>query len=192
MSNHEKDITNMMCLDIFLSSLSNDEYSQIKHKLKPPKHSFAPLLSWDIISQERFIKKHQAKRAFDQSELNIFSKKYNWTNSVNEVIDNHYQALVLTDPSLVIQWVNEGFTKMTGYPGHHVIGKTPRVLQGKNTSPETRKQIRKKLSYGKPFREVITNYRKNHEEYECELNIYPIYNNSGNISHFLALENEIS
>ncbi|MGE5900335.1 PAS domain-containing protein, partial [Klebsiella pneumoniae] len=52
------------------------------------------------------------------------------------VITNTHDAVLITEaepfdePGPSIIYVNEAFTKMTGYTAEEVIGKTPRILQG--------------------------------------------------------------
>ncbi|MEM8967502.1 MAG: PAS domain-containing protein, partial [Bacteroidota bacterium] len=102
-----------------------------------------------------------------------------------------YEALVLTDQYQVIQWVNEGFTSMTGYPASAVIHQRPTMFQGEATSNDTRTRIRTKLKAAEPFQEVIVNYRHNGESYLCQLNVFPMKDSRGTVQHFLALEKEV-
>ncbi|WP_181452643.1 MULTISPECIES: PAS domain-containing protein [Algoriphagus] len=63
-----------------------------------------------------------------------------------------YKAIVLTDPSQFIIWVNSGFAQMTGYSRKYAVGKKPTFLQGKNTSVESKialsQQIPSKIAFG--------------------------------------------
>jgi hypothetical protein len=51
MPKSSKDLNGMMCLDLYLMSLSNEEYEKIKYRIGPPKENKFPLECWDIISQ---------------------------------------------------------------------------------------------------------------------------------------------
>ena len=98
-------------------------------------------------------------------------------------------AVILTDNLRRILWVNEDFTRITGYAYEEVIGKSPGVLlQGPETEPEVVERIRLGLSSEIPFKEEITNYRKNGEAYVCKLVIYPIHNPEKELINFLAFE----
>ena len=56
-------------------------------------------------------------------------------------------AVIITNQSGLIEWVNDGFTRISGYFLDEVIGKKPgTILQGKDTDPETKKRIREKLN----------------------------------------------
>lgn len=97
-------------------------------------------------------------------------------------------AVILTDPNRKIIWVNNDFTDITGYPLHEVMGKKPSLLQGAGSESDAIKRIRRGLEEQIPFKDQITNYRKNGEEYLCKLVIYPIFNEDHKLLHFIAFE----
>lgn len=70
-------------------------------------------------------------------------------------------AVVLTDREGFIVWVNDGFTRITGYGLDEVAGRKPgHVLQGPATDPETVRRISAALARGEGFTEEILNYAK--------------------------------
>lgn len=179
---------NMMSLDIYASNLDKEEYAKISDKLIPSSKKSINILSWGI--QDLF----EEKSVFNDLRIvKTFSKNYNWKNNISAIIkDNYYESLVLTDSNKRILWVSDGFKKMTGYEKEFALNKTPRFLQGEKTKESTRKRIKEKLLKGKPFKDVIINYRKDKTSYKCELHIIPLHNNeTTKITHFLALEKEI-
>lgn len=97
-------------------------------------------------------------------------------------------AIVLTDAKRKIIWVNDGFTKMTGYSLSEVVGKKPSILQGPDSEVSVIERIRKCLDRKIPLKENITNYRKNGESYICKLVVHPIFGNEGSLTNFIAFE----
>ncbi|MEM8525516.1 MAG: PAS domain-containing protein [Bacteroidota bacterium] len=97
-------------------------------------------------------------------------------------------AVILTDPERKIIWVNNDFTDITGYSLHEVMGRKPSLLQGAKSEPDAIQRIRKGLEELIPFKDEITNYRKNGQEYPCKLVIYPIFNEDHQLLHFIAFE----
>jgi PAS domain S-box-containing protein len=97
-------------------------------------------------------------------------------------------AIVLTDAQRKIIWVNDGFTKMTGYSLPEVVGKKPSILQGPASEPSVIERIRKCLDREIPLKENITNYRKNGESYTCKLVVHPIFSSNGDLTNFIAFE----
>jgi PAS domain S-box-containing protein len=190
MSKPSKNIGQMICLDIYLSSLDEKERQKTASKLKPTDHKLHPLLCGDIYSSYTNQRATEEKRKKDLQALFLFYKKLNWNVDLEEILKNDYFTLVLTDTDQTIQWVNKSFSAMTGYPINYAIGRSPRFLQGEKTSEETKKRIRQQLSFLEPFETTVTNYRKNKDEYRCKVNIYPIQNKQSQVTHFLALERE--
>lgn len=99
-----------------------------------------------------------------------------------------YVAIIITDNSKHILWVNDDFTEISGYTLDEIEGKKPDFLQGKKTKEETIQSIRKQLKLGKPFKNEVINYRKNGEEYSCDLVIHPIHDSDNKLTNFIAFE----
>jgi len=97
-------------------------------------------------------------------------------------------AVILTDASKRIMWVNDDFTEITGYPLSEVLGKKPSLLQGPGSEKEAIQRIRYHLKSKVPFKDQITNYRKNGEPYLCRLAIHPVFNEDGQLTNFIAFE----
>lgn len=188
MNNTNDDLSNLMCLDIFLSSLSVEDNHQVARNITI-KNTF-PVMSWDFSGNH--LSNFQHHRIIkDKAHLNKFSKYYNWQIDIEKTLDKPYDALVLTDATEDIIWVNDGFKKMTGYESNYAIGRKPNFLQGVKTSKETRWEIKNDLLRKTPFTAVIVNYKKNNEKYLCEINVIPIINQQNEITHFISLERAI-
>ena len=81
---------------------------------------------------------------------------------------------------------------MTGYLKEELIGKTPRILQGPKTDRAVLNKIRIALENQTTCETEIINYSKKGEEYWVELAIAPVTNHTGKISHFIAIEKDIT
>ncbi len=101
---------------------------------------------------------------------------------------NKEVSVIITDSQTLIIWVNEQFSKMTGYELHEVRGKKASLLQGRNTEKSAVSRIRTSLQKKVQFHDRITNYRKNGEEYTCALTIHPIFDIKGDLLNFVAFE----
>ncbi|NBC08009.1 MAG: helix-turn-helix domain-containing protein [Bacteroidetes bacterium] len=98
-------------------------------------------------------------------------------------------AVILTDATKKILWVNDDFTKITGYSLPEVFGQNPgRILQGPESEKDAIQQIRQGLKSNMPFRGEITNYRKSGEEYLCRLVIHPVFDNDQRLTNYIAFE----
>ncbi len=101
------------------------------------------------------------------------------------------EAEPISEPGPRILFVNPIFEKMTGYKNEEVIGRSPRFLQGPNTDKKTLRQIREHLLQWKSIRAEILNYRKDGSEFWVELDIFPLANEKGRYTHWVAIQREI-
>ena len=74
--------------------------------------------------------------------------------------DASVDMIMLTDSESHIEYVNPSFCQLTGWESAEVIGKTPSILKGGKTSPETYKALKETLAQGKPWRGRLLNRRK--------------------------------
>lgn len=98
----------------------------------------------------------------------------------------------LDAPGPEIVYVNQAFTDLTGFTPEEVIGKNPRILQGPESDTKTRAEIRAALVRKEPFRTVILNYSKSGRKYWLDINIIPLQNRNGEVTHFAAIERDLT
>ena len=102
-------------------------------------------------------------------------------------------AVVLTDAAGLVVWVNEGFTRLTGYTLPEMLGKKPgTVLQGPGTDAETVRRIGERLRKGEGFSEEILNYGKDGRSYWLAVEVQPIHDDAGRLTNFMAIEIDIT
>lgn len=89
-----------------------------------------------------------------------------------------------------IVYVNEAFDRITGYTRDQVIGRTPRILQGPKTQRSELDRIRKALETESPVRAEVINYTKCGREYWLELDIVPVTNEAGDVTHFVSIQRD--
>ena len=102
------------------------------------------------------------------------------------------EAKQLNQPGPELLYVNQAFTRITGYDLTEVLGRTPRLLQGPKTDRSQLDKIRTALSQEKPVQVELLNYRKDGSEFWVELNIVPIASKAGKVTHWVALQREIT
>lgn len=104
-------------------------------------------------------------------------------------------GIVIVDaqqPDNPIVFVNPAFEKVTGYSAEEAIGKNGRFLQGKDHDQPELQQIKIALKQQKNCNVVLKNYRKDGSLFWNELNISPIYDQGGNLTHYLGIQNDIT
>lgn len=91
-----------------------------------------------------------------------------------------------------VVYANQGFQRLTGYPLEEVLGRNCRFLQGPKTNDATRKKIRSALDAGEPVSVDILNYRKNGTTFWNRLDISPVFDDEGDLTHFLGFQQDIT
>ncbi|NAZ35616.1 PAS domain-containing protein [Rubellimicrobium sp. CFH 75288] len=104
-------------------------------------------------------------------------------------------AMVLTDPSLPdnpIVYVNDAFSRVTGYERSAVIGRNCRFLQGPGTDPDHVRLLREAIVAGREITVDLLNYRADGRPFRNRLLIAPVHDPEGAITHFLGIQKALS
>ncbi len=106
-------------------------------------------------------------------------------------VEQNSATIVITDPAGTIIYVNAKFTEMTGYTKDEALGQNPRILKG-NDGLTDYKEMWEQLLAGQQWRGDFHNKRKNGEFFWERAAISPILDDEGNITHFLAIKEDIN
>lgn len=102
-------------------------------------------------------------------------------------------AVILTDAKGRIEWVNDGFTRLTGYALAEVLGRTPgSCLQGSGSDLETVRRMSELIREGQGFRERVLNVAKDGISYWVLIDAEPIHNADGVVTNFMAIERDVT
>ncbi len=101
--------------------------------------------------------------------------------------------VMITDHAKKIIWINDSFERILGYSSEEVIGYDPAdFLQGPETSPETIQEIACSLQKTGTFSGEILNYTKSGNKIWLYLDIAAVYDDSGKLINYVAVENDIT
>jgi PAS domain S-box-containing protein len=102
-------------------------------------------------------------------------------------------AVIITDQAGATTWVNQAFTRITGYTADEIIGQKPgNVLQGSNTDQESIQEMSKWLENREPFQLEILNYHKDGTPYWLDLRCSPLYDEDDDFVGYMAIEVDIT
>ncbi len=102
-------------------------------------------------------------------------------------------AVIITDAQRRITWVNEGFTRISGYTLEEAMRKSPgALLNGKHSEPATVETMRSALRQGQSFRGEIINQDKAGRDYWIDLDIVPLRDAGGQLTGFIGTELDIT
>lgn len=101
-------------------------------------------------------------------------------------------AVMITDRGGDIVYVNDKFTVLTGYSMEEVAGRNPSLLKSGYHSKEFYKDLWDTIIGGGKWRNRLYNINKKGERYWESASISPILDRNGNISHFIAIKEDIT
>jgi PAS domain S-box-containing protein len=109
------------------------------------------------------------------------------------VAEKTASAVIITDALGGIEWVNEAFVTMTGWSLGEVRGLKPgSFLQGSHSDGSVVAHMRAMIRKGEGFAVELLNYRKDGYPYWVSMEVRPIHDHHGAISHFIALGADIT
>jgi two-component system sensor histidine kinase/response regulator len=107
-------------------------------------------------------------------------------------VEQSPESIVITNTSAEIEYVNQAFTRNTGYSREEALGLNPRSLQSGKTPPESYRDMWFTLTRGEAWSGILFNRRKDGSEYEEQANIAPVRQLDGSISHYLAIKEDVT
>ena len=95
-------------------------------------------------------------------------------------------------PDMPLIKVNEAFERTTEYKQPEVLGQNCRILQKEDRNQPGLETIRNAIKEGKECRVELRNYTKSGKLFWNELYIAPVYNESGVVTHYVGIQNDIT
>ena len=121
--------------------------------------------------------------------------KSQWPVIFESMVQRIEEGIIVVDAlkeDMPIIFVNKGFTELTGYERQEVLGKNPRFLQGKDTSPNAVRKIRECLHEGKNGSVNLLNYKKDGGQFWNHFSITPIRNEAGEVTYWIGIQRDIT
>ncbi|MES9957260.1 MAG: PAS domain S-box protein [Sedimenticola sp.] len=127
--------------------------------------------------------------------INDISRRKSVENELlklSRAVEQSPASVVITDIDGNIEYVNRAFTEKTGYSFDEAIGQNPRILKSDHTSPKEYEGLWKAISEGREWHGEFLNKTKYGEEYWEAAAISPLRNTEGEITHYLAIKEDIT
>ncbi len=111
---------------------------------------------------------------------------------LSQATENSPASVVVTDKNGIIEYVNPTFSNVTGYSPEEAIGQNPRILKSGDLPESYYKELWDTILSGSIWRGEFINKRKNGEEFWESASISPIMDVNGDITHFVAVKQDIT
>jgi PAS domain S-box-containing protein len=137
-----------------------------------------PIISWEYHNLE-------------STEALLFKDiQRNWEDQTNflKIAKAEKREVIITDKNFTIIFASDNIDIINGYKSNEIIGKSPKMFQGKETTAQSRENIQKAIKNLEPFKEIIINYDKNGNKYCCEIEAYPKFSKEGEFLNYIAFE----
>jgi two-component system sensor histidine kinase/response regulator len=127
-----------------------------------------------------------------KEDITVRKQQENQLRKLILAVEQSPDSIVITDINARIEYVNDAFQRNTGYTKEEAIGINPRVLKSGRTPQSTYDDMWATLSRGEIWRGELVNRRKDQSEYVEFANIAPIRQPDGEITHYLAIKEDIT
>ncbi|MBJ6724707.1 two-component system sensor histidine kinase NtrB [Geomesophilobacter sediminis] len=113
-------------------------------------------------------------------------RKFSWA------VEQSPTIVVITDTTGQIEYVNRKFEEVTGYSREEVLGGNPHLLKSGVMPDETYQEMWDTLTAGEEWRGELQNRKKNGDVYWEAATVSPIKDDTGKVSHYIALMEDVT
>ncbi len=125
---------------------------------------------------------HRNSKRFNEQDLNVLS----------QAVEQSNVAVMVTDISGRIEYVNQKFLQLTGFDREDLLGQNPRILKSLVTPPDVYTDLWNTLSLGKAWSGEFYNRKKSGELFWDATFIAPVRDESGTVVHYVAVKEDIT
>lgn len=110
-------------------------------------------------------------------------------------IESAAQGVTIADAGRAdtpLVYANTAFEEITGYTKAEAVGRNCRFLQGSRTADEPVARMRRAIETGTPVSVEVLNYRKDDTPFWNQVDLLPVTDDGGTVTHFLGLQRDIT
>ena len=140
---------------------------------------------------------YQSQRVFVGVLKNIKNRKARQAAEAERqklalAVHNSPSGVMITDNDGLIEYANPKLLKMTGFDHDEVLGQTPRIFSSGEKSQADYQKMWQSLLSGNSWYDEFRNKRKDGSHYWVVASIAPMYNESGELTHFVSVQEDIT
>ncbi|MCF8295757.1 MAG: PAS domain S-box protein, partial [Bacteroidales bacterium] len=158
-------------------------YSVTIHQLNNTTGTFRTLL-FQLQPQKIAFRKNEIVPNHAHAEVEF--------RKLSQAVEQSPVSIVITNLNAEIEYANPRACLTTGYSYQELLGQNPRVLKSGQTTPEEYADLWNTISSGNEWRGIFHNKRKDGVLYWESSSISPIHNENGEITHYLAVKEDIT
>ncbi|MFP4006420.1 MAG: PAS domain S-box protein [Spirulinaceae cyanobacterium] len=191
---HPQDLTKVIEYHQKVTKMDDGDILELEYRLQDKQGQWHWLVSREtVFSRNREgLPQQMVGTARDITERKQAEERLRLSE---RAIASSTNSIVITDarlPDRPIVSVNPAFERITGYTADEVIGKNCRLLQRGESHQPGLDIIRRAIATETSCTVILRNYRKDGSLFWNELSISPIYDEQGQLTHFLGIQNDIT
>jgi len=109
-----------------------------------------------------------------------------------QAIEQSGEAIIITDVHGSIEYVNPAFCRLSGYLQEEAIGAKPNILKSGAQHDDYYRHLWETLAQGKRWQGQMVDRAKDGHLYPVLASISPIQDNHGRITHFVAIQQDLT
>ncbi len=164
-----------------------------------------PLFDGDMVVGAIILQSYKNRDAYDSnsvriievvaSQLSSYMKRLNAEETalkLTKVVEQSPDSILITDINGIIEYANPKLSELTGYSPEEIIGQSPRIFQSGEHPKSFYTTLWNTLLAGKDWHGEILNRKKDGNLYWENASIAPLLNNKGEVTHYIAVKDEIT
>ena len=125
--------------------------------------------------------------------MNDKNSKDNKTLHILNIITGQLSdAIITTNLNYEIIYTNKAFHELYGYSQDELLGQSPDILNAEADSEQIQNDIYQTVSSGKIWRGEALNRKKDGSTFNCEIVIFPLFDEEGNIFAYAGNQRDIT
>ena len=109
-----------------------------------------------------------------------------------KAIEHTSEGVIITDPTGIIQYVNPAQESLSGYSSDELLGQTANILTSDKHDDKFYSGLWDTVNSGNVWSGRFINRKKDGNEYHEDATISPVYDDSGNLTHFVAVKHDVT
>lgn len=138
---------------------------------------------------ETKVKERTQELATTNTQL---SEKIRELKLLATAIDQAVESIIITDANGNIDFVNPAFESTTGYSFKEVMGKNLGLFKSGVEESDPYQNMREAFTEGNVWKGRLINKKKDNTLYEEEVSLSPIHNEQGDITHYVAVQDDVT